>query len=325
MIRVLSKADVDSLLFQRESSVALEIVDLMADTFATYTATKGTDSKSAQAPQRMGVVTDAHKVLFMPSRLHHTTSVKVVSVPTGDTKTGLPATILVLDEATGSVEAVMNASALTAVRTAAGSALATRYFAVENAKHLVILGAGAQARAHVDMMLAVRPSIEHICIWNRRAERRDALIKEIQADYPSHHAVAVDDLEAAVRKADIVCTCTNASEPVLQGAWLKDGVHLNCIGSYTPAMHEVDSETIQRVTSLVVDSIEACKEEAGELIKSSKPEDWVELGQIVLDKHVQRSKITLFKSVGISVQDSAVAGFILKKAKQANLGSVVPF
>ncbi|KAG0164045.1 hypothetical protein DFQ28_010905 [Apophysomyces sp. BC1034] len=325
MIRVLSQADVDVLLSQGDASAALDMVDLMAETFATYTATKNTDSKSAQAPQRIGVITDAHKVLFMPSRLHHTTSVKVVSVPIGDTKGGLPGTTLVLDETTGSVEAVMNAAALTAVRTAAGSALATRYFASEKAKHLVVLGAGAQGRAHIDMMLAVRPSIEYIWIWNRGTERRDKLIRQIQAAYPSRRVAAAEILEDAVRQADIVCTCTNASEPVLFGAWLKDGVHLNCVGSYTLDMHEVDADTVKRATTIVVDSIEACKAEAGELVKSSQPENWQELGQVVIDGQAQRSNITLFKSVGISVQDSAISGLIVKRAKQANLGSVVPF
>lgn len=121
-IRVLSQDDIHKLLALGDAAAAHEMVDLMAETFASYTAAHGDPEKQkgAQAPQRIGVTTDNHKVLFMPSRLNKTTSVKVVSVPLGDSKAGLPGTTLVLDEATGGVEAVMNAAALTAVRTAAG-------------------------------------------------------------------------------------------------------------------------------------------------------------------------------------------------------------
>ena len=121
-IRVLSQDDINKLLAVGDSKAALEMVDLMATTFAAYTDAHGDAEKQkrAQAPQRIGVETDSHKVLFMPSRLNTTTSIKVVSVPLGDSKGGLPGTILVLDEATGGLSTVMNGAVLTAVRTAAG-------------------------------------------------------------------------------------------------------------------------------------------------------------------------------------------------------------
>ncbi|KAL1935217.1 hypothetical protein VTP01DRAFT_4357 [Rhizomucor pusillus] len=327
-IRVLSQADVDALLAlgNESSAAALEIVDLMASTFATFSKRP----ERAQAPHRIGVTTDQHKVLFMPSRLDTTTSIKVVSVPLGDSKGGLPGTVLVLDEATGSVQAVMNATALTAVRTAAGSAVATRYFASQDSKHLLVLGAGAQGRAHVDMMVAVRPSIERVTIWNRGQERREKLVKDIQDTYPhlKVQGVGMEDLESAARNADIVCTCTNATEPILKGSWLKSNVHLNCVGSYRLDMHEIDAETVKTMKALIVDSVEACKAESGELVASSSPDQWVEIGNIVADhqdtQHLQRQK-TLFKSVGVSVQDSAIAGLIVKRAEQQTTGSIVPF
>ncbi|CAO3594738.1 unnamed protein product [Absidia cylindrospora] len=212
-------------------------MDLMALTFKTYTeAHLSGDMLNAQAPQRLGVHTDNHYALFMPSRLQQTTSIKVVSVPKNDGKGGLPASILVLDETTGSVQAVMNAAALTAVRTAAGSGVATRYFADPNAKNLVIFGAGAQGASHIDMVIAARPSIEHVTIWNRGQERRDALVKLMQERYPTRTFKGVgnndDALETAVRQAQVVCTCTNATQPVLFGQWLSPGVHVNCVGSY---------------------------------------------------------------------------------------------
>jgi ornithine cyclodeaminase len=351
-IRVLSAQDIDHLLHQGEEASANEVMDLMAMTFATYTAAhQSGNTHIAQAPQRIGVHTDNHYALFMPSRLQQTTSIKVVCVPTNDGKGGLPATVLVLDEATGQVKAIMNGAALTAVRTAAGkvslglllprdffltlsfsfflgSGLATRLFANPQAKNAVIFGAGAQGQSHIDMIIAARPSLEHISIWNRSPERRDALIKLMQTRYPTRTFTGINDdaTESAVRQAQIVCTCTNATQPVLFGAWLSPGTHLNLVGSYRMDMHEVDTKTIQRADTIVVDSVEACGHEAGELVLSSKPEQWVEMGSVVnttpaFDPH----RITLFKSVGISVQDSAIAGLMIQKAEQEQLGVSAPF
>ncbi|ORY97398.1 hypothetical protein BCR43DRAFT_472491 [Syncephalastrum racemosum] len=331
-IRVLSQNDIHKLLGLGDPAAAHEMVDLMAETFASYTATHDNPEKqkSAQAPQRIGVTTDNHKVLFMPSRLNQTTSVKVVSVPLGDSKAGLPGTTLVLDEATGGVEAVMNAAALTAVRTAAGSALATRLYAKDDATHLLVLGAGAQGRAHADMVIAERPSVQHITIWNRGQERREQLVRELQKAYPTRTVVGVDldTLEPAAREADIVCTCTNATDPILRGTWLRSDVHLNCVGSYRMDMHEIDGETVRQSECILVDSVEACKAESGELVASSQPSEWTELGQIVLEKRdttQDKAKRTLFKSVGISVQDSAISGLMVKRAKEQDVGVCVPY
>ncbi|KAI9244553.1 hypothetical protein BDA99DRAFT_553707 [Phascolomyces articulosus] len=333
-IRVLSQDDINKLLAVGDAKAALEMVDLMATTFAAYTGAHGNAEKQklAQAPQRIGVETDSHKVLFMPSRLNTTTSIKVVSVPLGDSKGGLPGTILVLDEATGGLSTVMNGAVLTAVRTAAGSAVATKYYAKEDSKSLLVLGAGAQGRSHIDMMIAVRPSIEKVTIWNRGQERRDKLVREIQEAYPKLSVEGVgnegEGLASAARDADIVCTCTNATEPVLHGKWLKSDVHLNCVGSYRLDMHEIDAQCVKQTEKILVDSIEACTHESGELVASSNSEAWTELGQIVIenqDTKADQAKRTLFKSVGISVQDSAIAGLMAKRGAEANLGSVVPY
>lgn len=122
-ILILSQTDIDKLLSQGDAQVANQVVDLMQTTFEKFTQGQTNEqlALSAQSPQRISVSTDSHKVLFMPSRLDTTTSIKIVSVPTKEGLSGLPATILVLDENTGSVQAVMNAGALTAVRTAAGN------------------------------------------------------------------------------------------------------------------------------------------------------------------------------------------------------------
>lgn len=121
-ILVISQNDINKILAQGDAQVANQVVDLMEDTFVKYTAGHDNQQKAkeAQSPQRIGIHTDSHQVLFMPSRLGQTTSIKIVSVPTKDGLSGLPATNIVIDEETGGVEAVMNAGALTAVRTAAG-------------------------------------------------------------------------------------------------------------------------------------------------------------------------------------------------------------
>lgn len=122
-ILILSQSDIDKLLSQGDATVANQVIDLMHKTFVQFTQGQQDEQKAlqVQSPQRIGVSIENHKVLFMPSRLDTTTSIKIVSVPTKEGLSGLPATILVLDESTGSVQAVMNASALTAVRTAAGT------------------------------------------------------------------------------------------------------------------------------------------------------------------------------------------------------------
>ncbi|KAG1448453.1 hypothetical protein G6F46_008957 [Rhizopus delemar] len=330
-VLILSQENIQRLLLKDNVNVFNQIINLMEDTFQKFTASQsnGEQALKIESPHRIGVKMDSHQALFMPSRLGETTSIKIVSVPTKDGKGGLPATILVLNQYTGSVEAVLNAADLTAVRTAAGSGLATRYYADPNAKNLVVFGAGAQGRSHVDMMIAARPTINRIAIWNRGDERRNKLINELRDSYPNREIVSAnEDLENEVRQADIICTCTNATSPVLFGKWLKSGVHLNCVGSYTKDMHEVDAETIKKAELIVVDSIDACSLEAGELIKSSQPQDWLEIGQVATSKmnvEQSRNKITLFKSVGISVQDSAISGLMVKLAKENKEGTIVPF
>ncbi|KAG1047962.1 hypothetical protein G6F43_009621 [Rhizopus delemar] len=330
-VLILSQENIQRLLLKDNVNVFNQIINLMEDTFQKFTASQsnGEQALKIESPHRIGVKMDSHQALFMPSRLGETTSIKIVSVPTKDGKGGLPATILVLNQHTGSVEAVLNAADLTAVRTAAGSGLATRYYADPNAKNLVVFGAGAQGRSHVDMMIAARPTINRIAIWNRGDERRNKLINELRDSYPNREIVSAnEDLENEVRQADIICTCTNATSPVLFGKWLKSGVHLNCVGSYTKNMHEVDAETIKKAELIVVDSIDACSLEAGELIKSSQPQDWLEIGQVATSKmnvEQSRNKITLFKSVGISVQDSAISGLMVKLAKENKEGTIVPF
>jgi ornithine cyclodeaminase len=204
---------------------------------------------------------------------------------------------------------------------------------------MLIFGAGAQSMAHVDLIVAVRPSIKHVTVWNRSKERLDSilcLLREKHQNITFTGIVGKDEaLEDAVRDAQIICTCTNSYEPVFNGKWVQPGTHINSVGSYRLDMQELDQATVALPRKIVVDSREACKIEAGEHVQAvndgqrDPDTDWVEIGQIVkqpeLVAHVRQSDsdVTIFKSVGVGAQDVAIAELIVRRAEQGNIGQIV--
>ena len=266
---------------------------------------------------------------------------KVVSVRPRNAARGLPtvpATVLLVDEQTGLLDAVMDATFLTALRTAAGSGAATNRLARADATALTVFGAGMQAAAHVDAVLAVRPGITRLWIINRGRARAAALAVACQARHPGLVEVEVGMLadvavvEAAVRGADIICATTNASTPVFMGEWLAPGTHINAVGSYTPQMQELDVATV-RQCAVVVDSEHALA--AGDLAiaieqEGPLPSPPAELGAVLAGKAVvsRASRVaptgcTLFKSVGTAVQDVATAAAVLRAARVRGIGKHV--
>ena len=197
---------------------------------------------------------------------------QVISVRPGNAALGiptLPSVILLLDEMTGVPTALVDGTTVTVMRTAAGSAVATRAMAPAAAASLVVFGAGRQAVEHVSMMLAVRPSIRTVCIINRSVDTARSVVTELTASSAdagvAFTVVALGDdsgKAAAVRGADIICTCTNASEPLFDGRDVKPGAHINAIGAFTPTMHELDAVTASRAV-IVTDTEKA--ETAGDL------------------------------------------------------------
>ncbi|CAO3661276.1 unnamed protein product [Umbelopsis ramanniana] len=307
----------------------------MAETFTAYSF----QPENVQSPHRITVQTPNHTVLYMPSRVDGMgTAMKVVSVPKNG-KGGLPSNILVMDEETGNLRAVVNAAALTAIRTAAGSALATKLLASPTASNLLVFGAGAQSIAHVDLVVAVRPSIRHVHVWNRSKERLEPVISLLREKHPNitfTGLVGQDaSLEDAVRNAHVICTCTNSYVPIFDGHWVQPSTHINSVGSYTLDMEEIDQTTVGLPRKIVVDSREACKIEAGEHVRAvnegrrNPDTDWVEVGALVkhsdLIKQVRENDqdITIFKSVGVSAQDVAIAEMIVKRAEKDNIGQMV--
>jgi ornithine cyclodeaminase len=253
-------------------------------------------------------------------------SLKTVCVFPENPKRGLDAhqgTVSVFDGETGELRAVLNASAVTAIRTAAVSGVATRLLARENARRLAILGAGVQARSHFESMRAVREFDEVVLYSPRNAP---ALAEELGAE-------AASSAEEAVREADVVVTATNATEPVLERSWLKPGAHVNAVGGRPPQMTELDPETLAAAT-LIVDRRESAENEAGDyrraLEEGAIGRDHIraELGEVVIGAAPGRTsddELTIFRSLGLAVEDLAAAEYVLERARATGTGTTVDF
>jgi ornithine cyclodeaminase/alanine dehydrogenase-like protein (mu-crystallin family) len=254
--------------------------------------------------------------LAMPASLARPASLgaKLITLFPGNHGRGLPShqgVIVLFDAEDGSLAAVVDAGPVTAIRTAAASAVATRLLAREAASDLAILGSGVQARSHVEAMLAVRP-VARIRAWSPNPEHLDAFVREVAA----RHAVPVEaavSARAAVEGADLVCTVTASPDPVLLGDWLRPGAHVNAVGASTAATRELDTRAVA-LSRLWVDSREAAMAEAGDFLLPLEegavtPAHIVgEIGE-VLERRVPGRRgpeeITLFKSLGLAVQDLA--------------------
>jgi len=253
-------------------------------------------------------------------------SLKTVCVFPENPKRGLDAhqgTVSLFDGETGELRAVLNASAVTAIRTAAVSGVATRLLAREDIRRLAILGAGVQARSHLDSMRAVRDFDEVVLYSPRNAP---ALAEDLGVQ-------AAPSAEEAVRDADVVVTATNATAPVLERSWLKPGAHVNAVGGRPPQMTELDPETLAAAT-LIVDRRESAENEAGDyrraLQEGAIGPDHIraELGEVVIGAAPGRSsddELTIFRSMGLAVEDLAAAEYVLERAQATGAGTTVDF
>jgi ornithine cyclodeaminase len=254
-------------------------------------------------------------------------SLKTVAVFPDNPKRGLDAhqgTVTLFDGETGEVRVLMNASAITAIRTAAVSAVATRLLARDDARVLGILGAGVQARSHLEALPLVR-NFDSVRIYGRTAEHARALADEAGAQ-------AVGSAEEAVRDADVVVTATSSAEPVLAREWLKPGAHVNAIGGRPPQMTELDSATIAD-SAFFVDRRESAEAEAGDyraaVASGAIGSDHIraELGEVLIGAKAGRShedEITVFRSLGLAVEDLAAAEYVVRRARETGAGTEVP-
>ena len=235
--------------------------------------------------------------------------------------------VLYFDTARGLLHAIVDATSITAIRTAAVSGLATDLLARPDAGDLAIIGAGTQAHTHLRAMMAVRP-VRRVRVFSVPAESA-AAFAERESRLTGLAVEAVATAQEAVAGADLICTVTSATEPVLLGEWVSPGAHINAVGAYTPTTRELDSALVAR-TSLYADRRESLLGEAGEFL-IPKAEGLIgddhivgEIGEVLTGKARARTspdEITLFKSLGIAIEDLAAAHAVYRSAVERGLGT----
>jgi ornithine cyclodeaminase/alanine dehydrogenase-like protein (mu-crystallin family) len=257
---------------------------------------------------------------------------KTVCIFPGNPARGLDAHqggVMLFDGETGELRALVDASAVTSIRTAAVSAVATRALARPGSRALAILGSGVQARAHLEAMARVLP-FEHARVWSRTAEHAQAFAAEAETPFPVE---AVDSADAAVRDADVVVTVTSAREPIVDRDWLAPGAHVNAVGASIPTARELDSATIA-AAAVFVDRRESTLNESGEYLRAVDDEgigpDHIraELGEVLVGSHEGRrsdDELTVFISLGLAVEDLAAAEYLYRQARSEGAGAVVSF
>jgi len=315
-IRMLAAADVKAALPMPKA------IEAMKQAYVQFSTGRST------VPLRTHVQTEKGVSLLMPAYLHDSRSlgVKIISIYEDNPKQGLPtisATVMVLDPETGFPLALMDGGSLTAIRTGAGGGAAADVLARKDARNVALFGAGVQARTQLQAVLAVR-DIAEVSIIDHFPEAAQRLADEV-ATWPDAPQVMLGRTPGeAVQIADIVLTATTSPVPLFDGHDLKPGTHITGIGTFTPDKREIDEVAVGRAR-IVVDSCEACLEEAGDIIIPNAQID-AELGEILNGDKPGREndeQITFFKSVGIAVQDTMAAALVFAAAKEQGLGTEV--
>ena len=262
------------------------------------------------------------------SRLE-TAGLKVITYFAGNRGTNLDThqgAVMLFDAHNGSLQALVDATEITAIRTAAISAVATRLLARDNVERLAILGSGTQAHTHLEAMLVARPFRE-VRVWSRTLANAESFARR-EGDRHGIPVQAAPSARAAVAGADVICTTTSAIEPVLLGDWLEPGMHINAVGSSIPFARELDTTAVVR-SRLFVDRRESALNEAGDFLFPKKEgaidDDHIrgEIGEILagkLEGRTSNQEITLFKSLGLAVEDVASAHHVYHKALEQGVG-----
>jgi alanine dehydrogenase len=321
---VLSEKQVESLIDIDELIAALEQAHIQYSTGKAVMPVR----LVVPLPQIQGRITS------MPGYLNEDKALgmKVVTYFQDNPKQNLPAilaTIMLFSSESGKMIAAMDGGYITAIRTACASALATRILANPNTPVLGILGAGVQARAHIQALTRVR-QLSQIKLYSPSG--KSALNIKTEMEKPCGIPIeVVDSAQAAVRGSDLLVTVTTAKEPIVQVQWLKPGVHINAVGSHRPDLREIDGATLKRAR-VVVDSREAIMAECGDILLALKEQSigaddiHGEIGEVLAGTKAGRtssSEVTLYKSVGIAIQDVATAQMVYLKALAQNVGTKV--
>jgi ornithine cyclodeaminase/alanine dehydrogenase-like protein (mu-crystallin family) len=256
--------------------------------------------------------------------------VKAISVFPGNRGTRFDShqgVVLLFETQHGRLQAIMDATSITAIRTAAVSGVGTRALARDDARDLAILGSGTQAWTHLEAMLLARP-VERVRIWSRSAENGRRFAERAASRFGIHMEV-VETAREAVLGADLVCTVTSSLVPVLEGSWLSPGVHVNAVGAVGPTVRELDTEAVAR-SRFFVDRRESAVNEAGEFVLAREEgaigDDHIlgELGEVLLGDVTGRASpddVTVFRSLGVAVEDLASARIIYRRAVESGAGT----
>ncbi len=254
---------------------------------------------------------------------------KAICVFPGNAAVGKDAhqgSVILFDGTTGELRAIANASAITAIRTAAVSGLATRVLAKQDASTLAVIGAGVQARAHLEAIACVR-TLRRVFVAASHKESAERFAQSMKSQVDCE-LIPVASAEEAVREADIIVTATTSREPVVRREWLRPGAHINAIGTFSPKARELDTATMA-ASAIFVDRRESAFNEAGDyLIAAAEgaigPDSLrAELGEVLIGKHNGRSssdEVTVFKSLGLAMEDLAAAEHCYRKASAQNTG-----
>ncbi len=326
MVLILSKQDIESILDMKTTINAVE------EGFRQY------ELGTIQMPLRPTIFAEEYKgyYLVMPAYIGGMKSLglkAVTAYPMNPEKYNLPtilATVLLNDVETGKLLAIMEGGSITAMRTGAGSGVATKYLAKKDARVVGVFGAGVQARTQLWAVCEVRDiEVAKVYDVNAVASRKfsEEMGKKLDIDVSF-----VDSAKAVVVDSDIIVTATTASNPLFEGDWIEAGTHINGIGSHHGlSKRELDEMTIKR-SKVVVDSREACLAEAGDIMVPISQKDitedhiYAELGEIVTGKKPGRTseeEVTLFKSVGLALQDMSTAKKLYELAQEKKVGQTV--
>jgi ornithine cyclodeaminase/alanine dehydrogenase-like protein (mu-crystallin family) len=323
-ILILTRRDVESLLPMRKC------IELMEGALASLS--RGEVILPLRPVIRVPDTANAFAVMPAYSGALQAMGAKLISVFPGNHGTDLDShqgAVVLFDGTRGSPMAVMDASSITAIRTAAVSAVATKLLARKDATTLAILGSGVQARTHMEAMLAVRP-FARVIVWSRTPEHARVLASDLREHQGPRLEVA-HDAASAVQAADVICTVTASREPVLRGDWLPPGAHINAVGASLPTTRELDTEAVRR-SRVFVDRRESALNEAGDLLipmqegAIGKDAIVAEIGDVATGASAGRrtpDEVTLFKSLGLAVEDLACAHFLHARATEESAGTWV--
>ena len=265
---------------------------------------------------RPGMVQPADLLIMPAWRAGSATGIKIVHVALGNEARGLASVqglYLLFDGATGTPRAVLDGGALTMRRTAGASALAASYLARDDVRTHLVVGTGALCPNFVHAHRAARPSLARVLLWNRTPEKAIAVAQALRD--AGVDALAIEDLPAAVRQADLISAATNSTDPLVRGADVQPGTHVDLVGAYTAAMRESDDALIQ-AASVFVDTKDGALAEAGDLLQAIEADAFSpeairgELRDLVTGQVEGRrsaDEITLFKSVGAALEDLVAA------------------